>query len=221
MTKGLSVLWTYTYSKLIDNETTSVINPRKYRTVSSLDQRHIMRVAATYELPWRFTGGGANAWLRQVAGGWAMSGYFIAESGRPLGVTHPNGRPVRLRNPALSGPVSERLGDRVDPVTRRPLNPYFDVNAFQPLESQFIITPEPSRFDELRAPGLTSLNVSLFKTFPIKERFRLQIRMEASGVTNTPNFGAPGTNMASLATFGVITTASGARQMQGSARIYF
>jgi hypothetical protein len=197
------------------------VNPRKYRTVSSLDQRHIMRVAATYELPWRFTGQGANRLLRQVAGGWALSGYLIAETGTPLGVTHANGRPVRLRNPAGSGPVGQRLGDRIDPVTRRPVNPFFDITAFVPLASQYVITPEPSRFDELRAPGTKSLNVSLFKTFPVTESFRLQIRMEASGVTNSPNFGAPGTNMTSLATFGVITTAGGARQMQGSARIFF
>jgi hypothetical protein len=221
MTNGLSVLWTYTFSKLIDNETASLINPRQYRTVSSLDQRHIMRVAATYEFPWQFTGQGAGRFLRQLAGGWALSGYFIAETGRPFGVTHPNGRPVRLRNPALSGPVSQRLGDRIDPVTRRPVNPYFDVTAFAPLASQYVITPEPDRFDELRAPGVTSLNMSLFKTFPIAERFRLQVRMEAAGVTNTPNFGAPGTNLSSLATFGVITTAGGSRQMQGSVRVFF
>jgi hypothetical protein len=221
LTNGLSVLWTYTFSKLIDSETTSVINPRKYRTVSSLDQTHIMRVAATYEFPWTFAGQGASRFLRQVAGGWSLSGYFIAESGIPLGVTHPNGRPVRLRNAALSGPVSERLGDRIDPVTRRPLNPYFDITAFAALPSQYVVSPEPARFDELRAPGVTSLNVSLFKTFPVKERLRLQLRMEAQGITNTPNFAAPGTNLSSLATFGVITAAGGSRQMQGSLRILF
>ncbi|MBM3739429.1 MAG: carboxypeptidase regulatory-like domain-containing protein [Acidobacteria bacterium] len=220
MTRGLSVLWSYTYSKLIDNETTSVINPRKYRTVSSLDQRHIMRVAATYEFPWSFAGSGVNRILRQVAGGWAVSGYATGETGVPLGVTHPNGRPVRLRSPALSGPAGERLGDRLD-SSRRVANPYFDITAFAPLASQYVVTPEAARFDELRAPGSKTLNVSLFKTFPLNERFRLQIRMEASGVTNSPNFGAPGTNMASVATFGMITAASGARQMQGSARVYF
>jgi len=221
MTNGLSVLWAYTFSKLIDNETTSVINPRRYRTVSNLDQTHIMRVAATYEFPWRFAGQGMDRLLRQVAGGWSLSGYFIAESGTPFGITHANGRPVRTRNAALSGPVSERLGDRLDPVTRRPLNPYFDIGAFAPLASQYVVTPEAARFDELRAPGATSLNVSLFKTFPITERLRLQIRMEAEGVTNTPNFGAPGTNLSSAATFGVITAAGGSRKMQGSARISF
>lgn len=221
MTGGLNFLWTYTFSKLIDNETTSVINPRKYRTVSSFDQTHIMRVAATYEFPWRFDQLGANRFLRQVAGGWSVSGFFTAETGTPLGVTHPNGRPIRIRNPAKSGPVGERLGDRLDPVTRRPLNPYFDIDAFLPLASQFEITPEAARFDELRAPGTLSLNLSLFKAFPIGERVRVQLRMESSGVTNTPNFAAPGTGMGSLATFGVITSAGGSRQMQGSLRMTF
>ncbi len=221
VTRGLSVIWTYTFAKLIDNETTSVVNPRKYRTVSSLDQTHVMRAAATYEFPWRFEGKGASRVLRQVAAGWSGSAYLVAESGTPLGVTHPNGRPTRIRNPALTGPAGGRLGDRIDPVTRRPANPYFDIDAFAPLASQFVVSPEAPRFDELRAPGVKSLNVSLFKTFPLTERFRMQFRMEASGVTNTPNFGRPGTNMTSVATFGVITSAGGARQMQGSARFFF
>ena len=54
-----------------------------------------------------------------------------------------------------------------------------------------------------------------------RERLRLQIRMESESATNTPNFAAPGTNMSSLATFGVITSAGGSRRMQGSARISF
>jgi hypothetical protein len=182
---------TYTFSTLIDNETTSIVNPRKYRTVSSLDQTHIMRVAATYELPWRFTGHGLNRLWRQVGAGSSLGGYFIAESGLALGITHPHGRPICIRNAAKSGPVSERLGDRFDPVTRPP--------------SQSV----------LRYRCLPAL------TFPIAERLRLQVRMEAQGLTNTPNFAAPGTNLSSIATFGVITAASGSRQMQGSASIFF
>jgi hypothetical protein len=41
------------------------------------------------------------------------------------------------------------------------------------------------------------------------------------GLTNTPNFGAPGTNMSQLATFGQINSASGQRTMQASARLNF
>jgi len=218
LTRGLSALWTYTYAKLLDNETTSIINPRRYRTVSQFDQEHVMRLAVTYELPWKFAG---NKFLRQIAGGWSSSGYYVYETGLPLGITHVNGRPVRTRNAALSGAVNERLGDRVDPATRRVLNPYFDTTAFQPLANQFIVSPEPPRFDELRAPGSRSLNMSMFKSFPIRERIRMQLRLDAQGLTNTPNFAAPGTNMSSPATFGVINSAGGSRSMQGALRIYF
>jgi hypothetical protein len=50
---------------------------------------------------------------------------------------------------------------------------------------------------------------------------RLQVRLDAVGATNTPVFGAPGTNMSNAATFGVISSAGGAREMLGSARIVF
>jgi hypothetical protein len=101
------------------------------------------------------------------------------------------------------------------------LNPYFDITAFQPLPNQYTITPEPPNLDELRAPGTKSLNVALFKSFPVRERLKLQIRMDATGATNSPNFSAPGTNMSQAATFGVITSAGGSRAVQGLARLVF
>jgi hypothetical protein len=222
LTRGLSVLWTYTFSKLFDNETTSLINERHYRAVSGNDQTHVMRLAASYSFPWQFAGPGmGKQLLKQVAAGWLLTGYAVAESGTPMSITHANGRPIRLRNAAKSGPVGERLGDQRDPATGRVLNPYFDIDAFQPLANQYVVSPEPPRLHELRAPGTKSLNLSLSKNFPIGERFKLQVRMESTGVTNTPTFSAPGTNMSSLSTFGVITSAGGSRSMQGSARVIF
>jgi hypothetical protein len=84
-----------------------------------------------------------------------------------------------------------------------------------------MVSPEPPRYSELRAPSTRSLNLSLFKSFPIRERFKLQFRAEATGVTNTPNFGSPGTNMSNPSTFGVIQDAGGNRVMQGSLRLSF
>ena len=75
--------------------------------------------------------------------------------------------------------------------------------------------------DELRAPHGRSVNLNLFKTFSLYERLKLQIKMEANSITNTPNFGMPGLNMSQPATFGVINSASGNRSMQGSARLVF
>ena len=55
------------------------------------------------------------------------------ESGNPLSIGDSNGRPLRMRNSAKSGPIVARLGDLADPVTRKVLNPYFDITAFRSL----------------------------------------------------------------------------------------
>jgi hypothetical protein len=65
------------------------------------------------------------------------------------------------------------------------------------------------------------LNLAAFKAFPIRERLKVEVRLEATGATNTPNFDAPGTNMNQAGTFGVISSAGGSRAMQGSARLVF
>ena len=89
------------------------------------------------------------------------------------------------------------------------------------LASQYVVAPDGPQLDDLRAPGTRSFNMALFKEFPIRERLRMQIRFDATGVTNTPNFAPPGTNMSQSATFGVISSATGSRTMQGSARVVF
>ncbi|MBL8174596.1 MAG: TonB-dependent receptor [Bryobacterales bacterium] len=214
-TRGLSFLWSHTFSKLMDNYTTSIVNTRRFRSVSEFDQTHAMRLAASYALPFR----PANAIARGIVSGWEITGFWTHESGTPLSVTHANGRPVRIRSPRLEGSVSDRLGDRRE--GNRVVNPYFDIAAFQALPNQFTITPEPAFLAELRAPSARSLNLTVLKQFPIRERVKFQIRMDAIGATNSPIFGAPGTNLSNTATFGVINSAGGSRQMLGSARLLF
>lgn len=179
-----------------------------------------MHLALTYQLPFRFEGKGMNLIWRQTIGGWAMSGFATLATGVPLSVTQTNGRPIRLHSPKLDGPARSRLGDRRD-ASGRVLNPYFDTTAFQALPDQYTISPAPPALDDLRAPGTRSLNLALFKSFPIRERLKIEARMEATGITNTPNFDPPGTNMNQTATFGVISSAGGNRSFQGSLRLVF
>ncbi|HTM47215.1 MAG TPA: TonB-dependent receptor [Bryobacteraceae bacterium] len=213
---GLNMLWAYTFSRLMDNNTTSIVNARHYRAVSLYDQKHVMRLAFTYQLPFRFK----SMVLRQAAGGWAVSGFGTLASGVPLSVTQANGRPIRLVSPKLTGSVGSRLGDKRD-AGGNVLNPYFNTGAFLALPDQYTLSPEPPALDDLRAPGTRSLNMAVFKAFPIRERFKLEVRMEATSVTNTPIFDAPGTNMSQTSTFGVIRSAGGNRAVQGSARFVF
>jgi hypothetical protein len=224
VTRGLTAHWTYTFSKLIDNNTTSIVNERHYRTVSSQDLKHVMRLSFVYDLPFgpgKSIGSGLSGIPARLVEGWSLSGYFNARSGAPLSVSHTNGRPLRLRNGALSGDVASRLGDQRDPVTGRTLNPYFDITAFAPSPTQYWVTPEPPVLDELRGPGALGRNVSLTKDVRIWERVRVQVRCEATNFTNSPSWGNPGTNMSSASTFGVIESGGGGRSVQMSARIRF
>jgi hypothetical protein len=217
MTHGLNMLGTYTFSRTMDNNTTSVVNPRRYRAVSPFDQKHVARLAFTWELPYK--GAGAHRAIRHTLGGWALSGFGQLASGVPMSVTHANGRPLRIRNPRLEGPISGRLGDVVS--GGRVQNPFFDIGAFQPLVDQYQISPEPPTLNELRAPGTRSLNAGLFKRFRLGETRYVEGRLEGTSVTNTPNFDAPGTNMSQAATFGTIRGAGGSRAMQASVRFGF
>ena len=109
------------------------------------------------------------------------------------------------------------------PVTLHQVNKWFDPNAFS--------VPTPGTFGNvtrgsLTGPGLTTLDASLFKTFRITERWKLQFRAETFNLLNHANFGAPnavvfsGNNVSSSA--GVITnTATSSRQVQFALKLLF
>jgi hypothetical protein len=219
VTHGLSVVSTFTFSKLMHNNLTSVVNTRHYRSISSLDQPKLFRLAVVYSLPVHFAGSGYHRILREVAGDWAITSYLTMESGLPLSISQTNGRPLVVGNPQVGGSINQRLGDRVSGGVVQ--NPYFNTAAFQALPSQFAVSPQVPYISQLRAPGLCALNASLFKNFAIYERMHAELRLETYNTTNHPFFSAPGTNMSTAATFGVITGGSNSRSMQAGLKIIF
>jgi len=72
---------------------------------------------------------------------------------------------------------------------------YFDPLAYAPVTGARFGT---SGFNQLRGPGNTNLDMSIFRTFKITERFQTQIRGEAMNVSNTPHFANPGANVSNL-----------------------
>lgn len=220
---NMTGLLSYVFSKSILNNTTSWVNTRHYRSVSGLDRRHILTLAMLYDLPFgpgrSFVSSGGV--LGRLVEGWSLSGFLQAWSGAPLTVSHANGRPIALRNPTKKGPVAERLGNKVDPATGRVLNPFFDIEAFQALPTQYMVSPTEPLLDSLRGPGYVGLNLAILKDVTIREGMSLQIRGEAQNVMNARAWGNPGTNMNTPKTFGVIQDGGSGRTIQIGAALKF
>jgi hypothetical protein len=217
LSNGLNFVSNYAFSKILEYTATSAVNPRRYRTVAADDRSHIFRLFATYDLPWgrgRAFGRGWPTWLDNVAGGWGITWVTKYTSGEPLEIVDGSrGRPIVIRDPNLPGPVKKRLGDLKDPVTKLPLNPYFDVGAFAHLPD-FTASPSPVRYGWLRGPSRLENGVVLFKTISLFENVKFEVRGEISNIFNSPIFNNPGVDFAAPATFGVISSAGGNRSIQ-------
>ena len=226
---------TYTYSKAIDYGDNDDSSPTwawvpmyaRNRAVAGFDRTHNFQAYTNYELPF----GRGKHWASQglaaaIAGGWQLNGILSRTSGTPFNVAS--------SGTSVNAPGNTQTADQVLPTVRilgghDPGNPYFDPNAFAPVTA---VRFGSSGRNILRGPGLFNTDLSLFRTFGLTERFKLQFRAEAFNFTNSPQFANPG-NSVSAATrnadgsikayngYTEITSASGERQMRFALRLSF
>jgi hypothetical protein len=233
--RGLSMIAHYTFSKMISDSDSSgtdvdwlaggssvqdIFNLRNERSISTFDRTHRLVVSFDYQLPigrQRALGKGMNRLLDGVIGGWELSAIITASSGLPLGITQSasnlwnsaNQRPNLMADPRMPG------------STRDKLNQYLNPNAFQQVGPD-IIGSTPRFLSNYRGPGLLNEDATLMKNFNIRESKYIQLRLEAYGVTNSPQWGMPNTIYApGDNTFGQITSAGGNRSLQIAAKFYY
>lgn len=224
---GLTFLGHYTWSKMIDNisHTSGNVNwlgggtniqniwdLRGERALSAHDVAHRIVLTGAYELPMgrgRKFGTNMNRFVNWFVGGWDLSGMALFQSGMPLHVTQNGGniwdgtqRPNLIGDPSTTGRVQDRI------------NNYFNNAAFsQPAVDVPGTAPRTLGY---RGPGISTLDAALLKSVVVREGHRLEIRMEATNLTNTPMFGDPATAFGAV-NFGQITgqrSGMGPRNMQ-------
>jgi hypothetical protein len=234
LSKGLSALASYTWSKSIDdasgfftsagdaNFPQNSYDLRAERARSNFDVRHRLSVSYAYDLP--FGKGGAffndgDGWLSTLLSGWQTFGIVTLQTGRPFTV-------ALLPEIDISGTGRSSLGfganDRPnlvrDPrLSRRAPEQWFDPSAFA--------FPAPGTFGNagrniLEGPGYRNVNASLVKNTSLNERLRLQLRAEFFNLFNHPNFNLPD-NFLGSPTFGRITSARDPRHVQFGAKLVF
>ena len=181
----------------------------------SNDVTHRVSLNSYYELPF----GPGKHWLAtnafgQVIGGWSLGIVGTIQTGAPITViTQTNScncfsagsqRPNVSGNPNL-------------PSGQRSVAEWFNVADFsQPANLTF----GNEGVGVIRAPGVVDFDLSLARTFRIKERFRAELRGDFFNSVNHTNLGLPGTTFGS-ASFGVISSAGAARQIELGARVFF
>jgi len=202
----------------------SAVNSRpNWRAVPPIDTPHLVRAFVTYEMPFgrgRSWGRNWARWVDSVAGGWSLTWVARYNSGLPLALFDANGAPIPIADPRTSGSMKDRLGDRIDPATKLPLNPFLRLSAFAHLPD-FTISKEPLLYSWLRAPGLLSNTAALAKTLSLTERWKLELRADINNPFNSPQYAAPNTNLAIPSQFGTITAAGGNRIVVFGARVAF
>ena len=223
--RGFSLLLSYTNSKLIDDGFNSsqvrpggvvVTTPQNWnnlraeRSKSAQDIPQRLVWTAVWEAPF---GRAGSAFKRQTAGGWQINAITTIESGAPISLSAP------IQGGGNRPNVVASVAAKLDNPT---LDRWFNTAAFS--------NPAPYTYGnvsrtlaDVHSDGMFNLDLSVFKNFPINERWRLQFRAETFNLTNTPTFETPGRAINSRL-FGVVTATAflpKPREVQFALRLLF
>jgi hypothetical protein len=221
--KGFSFLAAFTAAKSINDSSQDIFgpvsgiqDPTNLRGERSLDPQDVSKRAVfsgVWDLPigrGRMIG---SSWSKPVdlfIGGWQVNGIVSFQSGLPLVMTSTGSpRPNRVaKGTPPSGPIQNNL-------TRA-----FDTSAFA-VPAAFTFGNSSRTAPDMRTHGIANYDLSLFKSWQLREYLKLQFRMESFNAFNRVQFGPPGTQAGSTA-FGVINTQFNIpRQLQFAAKLIF
>ncbi len=198
--QGLSFLASYTWSKALGytGNNGMLLNPFDLRSnygPLDYDRQHTLVISHLWELP--FGRHGSNL-VSTVLGGWQLNGVATWQTGTPLTVTADPLLCACPGNTVLasvngSGLVTGNFGNGQS---------FFNNSAF-------FVAPRTNfgnlGRNALRGPDFWNYNLSLFKSFRVRDMFNLEFRGEAYNLTNTVHPVNPVTNINSPE-FGQVTT---------------
>jgi hypothetical protein len=205
LAQGFHYLLSYTFSK--NMEAVGYLNAQdpigQLASVVTGDYApHRLMISGGYDLP-LFKN--SNRLLRNIAGGWKVNGIAALQSGVPVGTP---GGVFLIGDPRL--PEGQQSRARwfntctlTAAGTRQNCASASETPVFQ-IQPAFTLRSHSTRFSNIRTSRPPQIDLSLFKTFTLKEGLALQFRAEAFNFANTPWFGGPNTTATSAA-FGVVT----------------
>jgi len=227
LTLGFSAGANYTFSKSIDNASSTstamgVVAQNAFdlaaeRGLSSFDQTHRFTGDYLWELPfgtnksWLANGGRMGAML----GNWQLSGAWTIASGTPYTarILGEAGDILRGTNGTVRANATGLPVALSDPTVLQ----WFNAAAF--------VLPAPGQFgnagrNTIRGPGTLQFDMALNRTVMLKDRYPMDLRIQATNVFNTPQFRTIDTILNSPS-FGQVTSAGSMRKLQMIVRVRF
>ena len=185
-TGALTAVFSYTFSKSFEaNHRLNNFNLSEapMHELSAQDKPQMISFSGVWDLPFgknRRLMADAAAPVRAVVSGWNFNWVYTFRSGYP--VAKPNAV-FSCGSYIVSPQAPERWFNN-------------DITCYS-ARPQYTLRDTEDRFGNIRNPDASQLNITLARTFRVREKYSLQLRGEAFNVTNTPQFGAPDTSYTS------------------------
>ena len=218
LSSGLMFMAAYTYGHALANTGTTLSGSNGFGqkdntninlsySSAAWDIRHNLVGNFVYDIPFgrgKKLGSGLSKPVDSIVGNWQINGILTLHTGNPFTLRSngcvgiwascfPNLVPGKNPNAAPSGGRSP--------------DHWFDttaVTAISTLSSPANVTQGNLGLQSNTSPPTKTLDFSVFKAFPITERFRAEFRAEATNLFNTPQFSTPDNNVQD-GNFGVVT----------------
>jgi hypothetical protein len=221
---GFTATVQYTFAKAIDDAAPggrgqgaaaiaqNWLDLRAERGLSSFDQRHLMSLQLQYTSGMGVRGGMLmSGWRGRVFKQWTFLTQINAGSGFPL-------TPVYLRPVSGTGVTGTIRPDYTGaPVDEAPAGRYLNPASYA--------APAPGRWgnagrNSIAGPGQFSVNVSLGRTFRVRDRVSLDLRVDSNNALNHVTFPSWNTTVTS-SQFGLPAYANPMRTVQTTLRARF
>ncbi|MGH9661718.1 MAG: TonB-dependent receptor domain-containing protein, partial [Bryobacteraceae bacterium] len=228
--QGLTLYSNYTRSKTLTNLESSLIgdnpdrpldyyNLRLEKSVAEFDVPHTFKTYASYDLPFFRR--------NRILGGWQLAAILNYASGQPLAFpgSFPlsggwNGATNRANIAAGAMKVAGFDESRFELSNlRAPQNSYLN-KALYSDPAPLTLGTAARRYSQARGFGNVSENLTLTKSHPLTETIHFQLRAEFLNAFNRHSLGGIVTSVTNP-NFGQVTSVSGFRQIQVSARLDF
>lgn len=222
------IAFAYTYSKnLTDNQTDRSSAAQNFYNrkegeygLASLDRRQVFTANFVYNIPFMRAQKGL---VGKVLGGWEVSGVTYFNTGAPntvatLAGTDPAA--LGILGPSQAGPRPDQV---CDPNAGAPHTRFqwFNTGCFQNVNAATDHRPGNTGRGTVTGPGFERVDLGVFKNITFKERYRFQIRGEATNAFNHANPNGFGSLSLGSTLFGQITSYRDPRIIQLGGKFYF